>query len=233
MTSARDSILGNLRRALKRDPDDTRAKERVAARLTERPRGPQPARAQLPLAEQVDLFESMAKELSASVTRVPTLQAVPQAVADYLKANNLPSRLKLAPDLANGGPGNEGLDWSSQPMLEVSSGRAEADDAVSVTGAFAAIAETGTLMLHSAADSPTSLCFLPETHVVVARTSHMVGRYEEAWDRLRVTVAEAGLPRSVNLISGPSRTADIEQTMQLGAHGPRQLHIILIEDHTD
>jgi L-lactate dehydrogenase complex protein LldG len=101
---------------------------------------------------------------------------------------------------------------------------------VSVTGAFAAIAETGTLMLLSGPSGPTTLNFLPDNHIVVLRASQLVGAYEEAWGRLRELYGPGKLPRTVNLITGPSRTADIEQTIQLGAHGPRRLHILVVED---
>ncbi len=97
-----------------------------------------------------------------------------------------------------------------------------------MTAAFAGIAETGTLVLLSDAQSPTTLNFLPDVHVVVLRREQIVRRIEDVWQRLRDEVA--GMPRTVNFITGPSRTADIEQTIQLGAHGPRSLHVILIED---
>ena len=227
MSAGRDQILETVRRSLKRgqgDGDDA-ARARVEARLSETPRGPVPARAQIPLAEQVDLFEAMAVEQAATVARVARPEDVPAAVADYLKAANLAPRLRLAPD-----PELEGLPWDGQPLLEVETGKAEAADQVSVTGAFAGVAETGTLLLVSGPRSPTTLNFLPETHIAVLRASRMVGPYEDAWDRVRALYGPGSLPRTVNFITGPSRTADIEQTIQLGAHGPRRLHIVLIED---
>ena len=227
MSAGRDQILETVRRSLKRgqgDGDDA-ARARVEARLSETPRGPVPARAQIPLAEQVDLFEAMAVEQAATVARVARPEDVPAAVADYLKAANLAPRIRLAPD-----PELEGLPWDGQPLLEVETGKAEAADQVSVTGTFAGVAETGTLLLVSGPQSPTTLNFLPETHIAVLRASRMVGPYEDAWDRVRALYGRGSLPRTVNFITGPSRTADIEQTIQLGAHGPRRLHIVLIED---
>jgi L-lactate dehydrogenase complex protein LldG len=146
-------------------------------------------------------------------------------VGAYLKGSNLPPKIKLAPD-----PDLQGLDWTRGGLLEVASGRAAASDEVSVTGAFAGIAETGTLMLLSGPSGPTTLNFLPDNHIVVLRVSQVVGAYEEAWGRLRELYGPGKLPRTVNLITGPSRTADIEQTIQLGAHGPRRLHILVVED---
>jgi L-lactate dehydrogenase complex protein LldG len=89
-------------------------------------------------------------------------------------------------------------------------------------------------MLASGPSGPTTLNFLPETHMVVLKARDIAGCYEDAWDRLRAVqgTAEDGalLPRTVNMITGPSRTADIEQTIQLGAHGPRRLCILLVDD---
>jgi L-lactate dehydrogenase complex protein LldG len=111
-------------------------------------------------------------------------------------------------------------------LLSVRAGRAEGSEQVSLTHAFAGIAETGTLLLRSGPDAPTTLNFLPDTNIVLIEAGRIVGAYEEAWALLR----QAGpIPRTVNFITGPSRSADIEQTLQLGAHGPRRLHILLID----
>ena len=80
----------------------------------------------------------------------------------------------------------------------------------------------------SGADNPTTLNFLPETHIVVLESGDLVGTYEEVWTRLREKFGEGEMPRTVNMITGPSRTADIEQTLELGAHGPRRLHVIIL-----
>ena len=100
-------------------------------------------------------------------------------------------------------------------------------DYISMTKAFAGIAETGTLMLLSGPHSQTAMNFLPDVHIVVLSAPHIVGPYEDAWSRIR---AGGTLPRTVNLITGPSRSADIEQTLQLGAHGPVQLHIVISDE---
>ncbi len=223
--SGREQILATVRRSLKR-PARTEAEiAALEARVTQGARGPVPARAQLDHGGQVDLFEAMARELSASVTRLSRLDEVPAAVADYLKEHNLAPALRRAPH-----PELEDMPWDSQPLLEVTSGVAQDSDAVSLTGAFAAVAETGTLLLASGPEGPTTLNFLPETHIVVLKTSQMVGPYEDAWDRLRAAYGPGEMPRTVNMISGPSRTGDIEQTILLGAHGPRRLHILIVED---
>ncbi len=123
------------------------------------------------------------------------------------------------------------MPWSSRPLLQIREGRAEATDLVSVQHAFAAVAETGTLMLPSAPERPTTINLLPDTAIAVLRASRIVGPYEDAWDLLRAELG--GMPRNVMLVTGPSRSADIEQTLELGAHGPRRLHVVLIEDDPD
>jgi L-lactate dehydrogenase complex protein LldG len=216
MSAGRDAILGAIRRSLKRGPDDRTA--------SGHPRGLVPARAQIPPGAQVDLFVTQATEQSATVDRVADRESVPEAVVAYLKAENLPAAVRMAPE-----PALEALPWDGQALLEVARGPAVERDQVSVTAALAAVAETGTLVLQSAATAPTTLNFLPETHIVVLEAAAVVGAYEEVWDRLRTAAGPAPLPRTVNLITGPSRSADIEQTLQLGAHGPRRLHVILVD----
>jgi len=220
--TSRDAILGRLRESVRRDTDADAARAAVTARLKAHPRGTIPARGKLDRKGMLDLFTDEATAVSATVKRVSTLDEVPSVVADFLRGENLPTTLRVAPD-----PTLEACPWIDAPMLEIRHGRAEPDDAVTVTGAFAGVAETGTLMLLSGPESPTTLNFLPDTHIVVLRADEMVAAYEDAWDRLRAT---GRMPRNVNFITGPSRSGDIEQTLHLGAHGPRRLHVILVEE---
>ncbi len=222
---SRDAVLGKLRRSVRRDGDASAAGAAVAARLERHPRSTIPARSKLDHRGQLDLFVAQAKAVDATVARVPDGAAVPAAVADYLKGGNLPARIRMAPD-----PALEAYPWDSTPALEIEHGRALPEDVVTLTGAFAAVAETGSLMLISGPESPTTLNFLPDAHIVVLRAEAVVGAYEDGWDRLRAT---GRMPRNVNFVTGPSRTADIEQTLQLGAHGPRRLHIVLVDAAAD
>ena len=149
---------------------------------------------------------------------------MPAAIADYLRSHNLPQALRHGAD-----PLLKKLPWKKgAPSLRLSEGRADPADEVSVAHAFAGVAETGTLILLSGPDNPTTLNFLPETHIVVLESGDLVGTYEEVWTRLREKFGEGEMPRTVNMITGPSRTADIEQTLELGAHGPRRLHVIIL-----
>ncbi len=217
---ARTQVLEGIRRSLRRGPLDDAGRAAAEQRLGEHPRGIIPQRSDLPPVDRVALFVTMAEALSATVSRIDTLAGVPEEIATYLARLNLPAVLKLAPD-----PRLDAIPWSERPTLTITRGRANPDDPASVTAALAGIAETGTLMLASGPDSPTTLNFLPDTHIVVLEAGQIVRSYEDAWDRLRRIGA---LPRTVNLITGPSRTADIEQQVQLGAHGPRRLHIVLV-----
>lgn len=216
-------MLSAIRRGLRRGPLPEDQAAMLRSRMAAHPRQLIPARSLLPLTEQVALFVANLEKEFGSVTRVPDAEAVPGAVADYLATQNLPTSLVMAPH-----PQLRAIPWSSRPLLEIREGRAEATDLVSVQHAFAAIAETGTLMLPSAPERPATLNVLADTEIVVLRTSRLVGAYEEAWDLLRGELG--GMPRSVMLVTGPSRSADIEQALELGAHGPRRLHVVLVED---
>ncbi len=186
--------------------------------------GPEPKRGKLPAPGQRALFIRMAQQAAASTEVAKSRAEIPALIADYLKRHNLPAQLRLAPD-----PRVTGLDWASQPLLEISSGTTEGNDPVSVTGAFSAVAETGTLALASGAPTPTLLNFLPETHIVVLDAKDLSGSYEDLWAKLKATYG-AEMPRTLNLVTGPSRSGDIEQTILMGAHGPKRLHIILVDD---
>ena len=225
MSAGRAHVLGAIRASLRRPALD----EAKAAPLNARLKAPQanlvPARADLPRPRQLDLFVRQAEGLAATVSRVNNAAAVPAAIADYLAERNLPSRLRIAPDNYL-----RTLPWGQRPLLSVVEGRADPSDAVSVTPAFAAVAETGTLMLISGPAWPTTLNFLPDVHIVVLRSGQVVGPFEAAWTCLRRYAEEKGWPRAVNFISGPSRTADIGQELIMGAHGPRRLHIVLVDD---
>lgn len=222
---SKEQILSAIRRGLKRGPLPADQRAMIEGRLATHPRHLIPARSRVPRPEQVALFVRNVEKEFGSVARLADLRDVPGAIADYLAQQNLPSRFVLAPheELT-------GLPWSDKPMLEFEARRAQGTDAVSVQHGFAAVAETGTLMLPSDPRRPTTLNILAETEIVVLRASRIVGAYEEAWDLLRDGRTEGFMPRNVMLVTGPSRSADIEQTLELGAHGPRRLHILLVDD---
>ncbi len=220
--SGRDAIFGKIRRSLGVTGAEPSRNATVDNRLRTRPRGVVPARGQLPEAERLALFVRLAEKLSASVARVATAEEVPEAVAEFLRQRNLPASVRMGADQRLAA-----MPWG-KTQIETRHGAAEDSDAVSVSHAFAGIAESGTLAFLSGADNPTTLNFLPETEIAVLFAADLVGDYEAVWDRLRTEDGDGLLPRTVNLVSGPSRSGDIEQILLLGAHGPRNLHIIIV-----
>lgn len=223
-SSSRNAILGRIRKNLGRDTGPQDAPAEVVTRLGNPPRNITPARAQIPHDQQLDLFVKMAEDVNASVSRIENSEAIVGEVSRYLAEHNQPAVVRLAPDSFI-----TGLDWD-KTTLEISSGVAGPLDLVSVTPAFAGVAETGSLMLRSGPDQPYTLNMLPDTHIVVIRASQIVGTYEEVWGLQRQSQGRGTMPRTFLWVTGPSRTGDIEQTLQLGAHGPRRLHIILVDD---
>lgn len=225
----KDAILGAIRRGLKRGPLPADQQAMLGGRLATHPRHLIPARSRLPRPDQVALFIHNVEKEFGTVERVPDLAAIPAALSGYLAAQNLPSRFVMAPH-----PELRAIPWASRPLLEFEQRRAEGTDQVSLQHGYAAVAETGTLMLPSAPERPTTLNLLVETEIVVLRASRIVGPYEEAWDLLRAEGKDARsggfMPRNIMFVTGPSRSADIEQTLELGAHGPRRLHILLVDD---
>ncbi len=223
--TGRERILGGIRRSLGRGPLSGPAADALARRIEQPTRNLVPARAQLPLAEQVELFSEKSKVVDVTIDRVADAAAVPGAVADYLAEHNLPTEMVMAADAEL-----DAIPWADRPLLAIRKGAAKASDHVGVTPAFCAIAETGTLVMTSAAETPTTLNFVPDNHIVVLRASQVVGAMEDVWDRLRERFGPGEMPRTVTLISGPSRSADIQLTLIKGAHGPRRVHIVLVDD---
>lgn len=220
---ARGAVLGRIRAALDVTSADGARRALVADRLERHPRGTIPARAQKSGEDCVALLTDMLTKQGAELIRAAIPELAVGAVAAYLRAQVLPVSLRMGAD-----PLLAALPWDAEPDIERRFGRAEPSDQVSLSRAVAAAAETGTLFLVSGPDNPTTLNFLPETHMVLIKAADVLGSYEEAWDRLRAVYGPGALPRTVNLISGPSRTADIEQTIVRGAHGPRRLAVLIL-----
>ena len=218
MSGARERVLANVRAALNRaGPLPESVARSLQGRLS-RPRANlKPAIGDDPLAHFVTQVESV----SGRISRVAGIDAVADVVARHLERFDLGDRIVVAPD-----PALEGIPWSNR--LSVERRAASGDDRLSVTGAYAGVAETGSVVLLSSAESPTTLNFLPDDHVVVLRESRVLSHIEDVWARMRAD--KLAMPRTVNFITGPSKTGDVEQTIQEGAHGPRRLHVILVAD---
>ncbi len=221
--SGREAVLGKVRRALAVSGADVDRRAAVEQRLASPAAGLIPDRGQVEGSARIELFCTMAEAVQAGVSRVATADDVPEAIAGYLRDNNLPAEIRLGAD-----DRLTGLAWDRTPSLSRKSGASDGHDAVGVSHAFAGIAETGTLVLVSGNDNPTTLNFLPDTHIVVVNAVDIAGDYESVWQRIRAAFGKGVMPRTVNWVTGPSRSADIEQTLLLGAHGPRALHIIVV-----
>ena len=223
--SARKDIFARLKTTLDRvhNPTvrysgaDQRIHDGSPALIPERGRSEGPAK--------TALFVSEAERADADVRRLAHMGDVPGVVKSILTESKI-TALKAAPAETL-----QAMDWAN---IGVAFGRGEGSDHIGLSVAYGAVAETGTLVMTSGPSSPTTLNFLPDVHMVVIREKDIAANYEEVWDRLRVEAESDAprLPRTVNWITGPSRTADIEQTLLLGAHGPRKLIILLIDAQT-
>ena len=221
--TARDQILASIRKSLGVTGQEAPRRKTVADRIAGHPAGVIPARGQLPTAERVRLFRTMVEAAAGTIEEVPRPADVPAAVAAFVRAKNLPMSVRRGDD-----PRLAALPWDKERALEVTTGPSDGHQLVSVSYAFGAAAESGTLVLTSGRDNPTTLNFLPDTHIVVVEAKDVAGDYETVWARLRARFGEGTMPRTVNMITGPSRSADIEQTLILGAHGPRRLHVMVV-----
>jgi L-lactate dehydrogenase complex protein LldG len=221
--SSREAILNKVRQSLGQPARDAVRQKAVADRLEKAPQGVIPARGQLAPAGRVDLFCTMAEKLFATVQSVPKPEDVPAAVAEYLRGRNLPASIRMGGD-----PRLAAMPWRKQRALEVKRGASDGDDAAGVSHAAGGIAETGTLVMLSGAGNPTTINFLPEHHIVVIDAADIDGDLETAIAKVRKTFGKGKMPRTLNLVSGPSRSGDIEQKLILGAHGPRALHILVV-----
>jgi L-lactate dehydrogenase complex protein LldG len=214
--SARERILARIRKAQGRGgkrPSQAEL-EAVETYVRAHPRGTLPK----VQADLVARFRARAESMQSTTEEVAAEADVPAAVARYLNANKLPLTGCVWPKLVH-------LDWKGAGLALEPRG-ANSTDAMGVTGALAAIAETGTLVLASGQDTPATASLLPETHVAVVSARRIVAHMEDAWALARAEFRE--LPRAINFVSGPSRTADIDQTIVLGAHGPYRVHIVVV-----
>ncbi|TDH38460.1 lactate utilization protein [Pseudohoeflea suaedae] len=222
--SARDSILARIRKVNASGGDEEGRRQAVSARLSGSPRGIMPKRGQLADTERRELFQAMAQTFGATIAEVGDYADVAGAVSTYLREHNLPASIRIGDDarLKNAG-------WDGERTLDVLHGASDGNDLVAVSHALAGIAETGTVALPSGADNPTTLNFLPDHHIVVVKAADIEGDLESIWDRLRGALGKGQMPRALNLVTGPSRSGDIEQKILLGAHGPRALHLIIVD----
>lgn len=213
MPNARTAILSRVRQALNKQGTATDV-DKVFAKLAQQP----PATVQPPLpAETVESFRRAAADSGAEVHSIETLEQLPRWVASRAAELGQKPSLYVSPQFADAG-----LQWTSIETL---------DRVLEATGwglvrACAGIAETGTIVSVSQ-DCPSSSLFLVQRLIVVLNRVDIVAYQEEVWARLRQRF-NGHMPRTVNLITGPSRTADVEQQIQIGAHGPKWSDYLIV-----
>jgi L-lactate dehydrogenase complex protein LldG len=223
MSEARAEILSSIRRALGVTGTEAPRRQSVEDRLDHAPKGVVPARGQGDGPARKEIFKTQALRAEASIAEVSSLADVPTEVAAYLRANNLAAIIRSGLDERI-----KAMPWSETELLPQTA--KDTSDLTSISIAFGGVAETGTLALVSGTDNPTHLNFLPDHHIVVLQASEIVGDYERLLRKLRTVYGKGLMPRTLNFITGPSRSADIAHTLLLGAHGPRRLHIIIVND---
>ncbi len=222
--SARDEILANIRASLGVTSAEAPRRLAVRERIALAPAGIVPARGQGDAATRIATFKAEAERAQASVAEVASPADVPAEIARYLRDANLPAALRMGEDSRLAA-----MPWG-ETAVEIARGPSDGHDLAGLSAAFAGIAESGTLALCSGPDNPTTINFLPDNHIAVVFARDIVSDYESVWRRLRERYGKGAMPRTLNLITGPSRSADIEQTLLLGAHGPRRLHIVMVKE---
>lgn len=215
MSNPRENILERIRSA-NRHISQSDSSEATRDRIQRHARGPQPQWNE----DVLSRFTQKAEQAAASVELVNTDEEIVEAVTSYLSAHSLGEKFVCA-----GTPLLGQLRWPDSVSPE--NRLATIDDKVVFVEAYAGIAETGSIVMCSGKATPASLNFLPDHFLCVVHKSRIVNNMEDVWEHLR---REGGaLPRAINIITGPSRTADVEQIIQMGAHGPRQVHLLLQE----
>lgn len=215
MSSARDAILGALRGSLGRAAPDVETVTREAqALLTDVTRFQPSFDGQSNRARFIERATS--ERLTATVDEIAALDDAPAAVRRYLTRSNMPLGFSRPPMATL-----RDLDWGDLRDHET----LDPNEPVVVNLADYAIAETGTLVFTSRADSPTLYNYLPLHHMILVDGTKILRHPEEYWASVR---ANGNVhPRSTNFITGTSGTADIEAQNIRGAHGPRFMHVII------
>lgn len=220
--SAREEVLRSIRAGLGRGPLPAGVRDELQKSIGSPRPDLTPAKAR-PVS-RVDAFVELATREAVSVDRLADFESVPGRVLRYLQEQALPLRITLAPDQTL-----DRLPWQQAKGLELSRDPLTADGQAVLTRCFAGVAEGGVTVTVSSPQQPVEFNFLAATHIVILEARQLLGSYDEIWPLLRNA---SPLPRSVNMLLGPSRSADIEQTLEFGAHGPLRVHVLLVGNDT-
>ena len=224
MTESRERILNKIKSNIRKKNDLTETDINI---LEGRIKGSEPnlipKRGVIKKDALLETFINRAKEVASSVAVINSLSEIPAEVIDYLAKNNIASKIVVLP--------NEDIDfieWNKHPTLEVVNKYADEKDETVLVSSFSAIAETGTVVQLSGPKNPITSHFLPDNSIVLVKASRIISSSEDAFKLLRKE--HKNIPRTVSLISGPSRTGDIALNIEMGAHGPRKVHLIVWND---
>ena len=125
----------------------------------------------------------------------------------------------------------EAIFWDVEQGFESLTNYAK-DSQIGITYTELGLAETGTIVLFNEGGKGRSVSLLPEIHIAILPASQIKARLTQALKKIKKTYDEHGkLPSLINFITGPSRTSDIEMVLTIGVHGPKELHVIIVEDH--
>ena len=219
--SLRSEILGRIRDASEAGSPSPARKKAVQQRLKNRASGVLPYH-KLKKQNLIAMFEKKAIDADATVVRCST-KKLSAKISEFLRQHNLPAVCRTGRN-----PQLKKLMGSKNSSLKILNGPSDGSDIVGLSTAIGGIAETGTLILTSGPENPTTLNFLPENHLVVIHENDIAMHQEDIWQKIRKRFRRSNMPRTINMITGPSRSADIEQTLILGAHGPLRLHILIV-----
>ena len=212
--SARETILNAVRSGLGNTAVDPAAVRRDADALLQDLPSIRPA---LLADGLVDAFIARvtSPKVAATAERIASASELPAAVGRYLETFGLPAVVALQPAAPL-----QDLDWSGFELHD----KVAPDEMIAIGVARWGIAETGSLVFHSGADTPILANFLPLHHLVMVRADTILPFLDD------YAAATAGQrpPRNVNIVTGPSGTTDIEGSLVLGAHGPRFLHVVIV-----
>ncbi|MFD3189949.1 lactate utilization protein C [Sedimentitalea sp. HM32M-2] len=216
MSEARDAIFQAIRGA----NGPLAAADRIAAEAKALIGEPAALRPGFTGQNNLDRFieKATSERVTATVSQVAALADVPAEVAAYLDRVALPGMIALQPRAEL-----TGLDWGDIRCHN----EPAANEPVAVTIADLAVAETGSVVFGSARDAPTLMNFLPLHHVVVVRQSLIRRHLEDVFDF--VGPGQRNQPRNLTIVTGTSGTADIEAKNIRGAHGPRFMHLIIVQ----
>ena len=212
--SSRDSMLARIRTALASGPAPQPPQPNWAA----------PVHPPLPKTELAETFAANFQRIGGEFFYCETLAQFGAALRAWLA-----ERLPIGQQFYVWEPALQALLTAANVPFQATEADFKAQAAVGLTSCEALVARTGSLVVAPATASGRRLSIYPDQHIVLARPSQVVA---EIGDALRAVQVHYGgqLPSMLSLTTGPSRTADIEKTLVLGAHGPRRLTLFLLED---